>query len=104
MIEKVNGLLLFPKWFHFFTFDLGKKLVDAKIRTPALNRKTNNGLMNKQQQQWTTGPSKSDVLKSCVTSVVVLCPGGGGGGGPPIIFSWGCAAGTLRTLTYTRPC
>ena len=33
-------------------------------------------------------------------------PGGGGGGavGSPIIFSWGCATGTLRTLTYTRPC
>lgn len=74
MIEKVNGILLFPKWFHFFTFDLGKKHVDTKIRTPALNRKTNNGLMNKQQQQGTTGPSKSDVLKSCVTSVVVLSP------------------------------
>ena len=26
----------------------------------------------------------------------------GGGGGTPIIFSWGCAAGTLRTLAYTR--
>ena len=25
----------------------------------------------------------------------------GGGGGTPIIFSWGCAAGTLRTLTCT---
>ena len=22
----------------------------------------------------------------------------------PIILSWGCAAGTLRTLAYTRPC
>ena len=22
----------------------------------------------------------------------------------PIIFSWGCAVGTPRTLTYTRPC
>ena len=29
---------------------------------------------------------------------------GEGGGGTPIIFSWGCAAGTLRTLNYTRPC
>ena len=27
-----------------------------------------------------------------------------GGWGTPIIFSWGCAAGTLRTLAYTRPC
>ena len=27
-----------------------------------------------------------------------------GGGGTPIIFSWGCAAGTLRTLANTRPC
>ena len=26
----------------------------------------------------------------------------GGGGGTPIIFSWGCAAGTLRTLAYTH--
>ena len=29
--------------------------------------------------------------------------GGGGGGVIPKIFSWGCAAGTLKTLTYTRP-
>ena len=29
---------------------------------------------------------------------------GGGGGGTPIIFIWACAAGTLRTLAYTRPC
>ena len=28
----------------------------------------------------------------------------GGGGGTPIMFSWGCAAGTLRILTYTGQC
>ena len=32
-------------------------------------------------------------------NLIVECPGG-----TPIIFSWGCAAVTLRTLTYTRPC
>ena len=36
--------------------------------------------------------------------VLRLTPGWGGGGRTPIIFSWGCAAGTLRTLAYTRPC
>ena len=38
-----------------------------------------------------------------IVTAHTFCPGGGGGG-TPIIFSWGCAAGTLRTLTYTRQC
>ena len=28
--------------------------------------------------------------------------GGGGGGGNLIIFGWGCAAGILQPLAYTR--
>ena len=29
---------------------------------------------------------------------------GGGGGGSLVIFEWGCAAGTLAPLVYTRAC
>ena len=31
-----------------------------------------------------------------------LMPGGGGGGGTLGISGWGCAAGTLEPLAYTR--
>ena len=39
-------------------------------------------------------------MASCIW-MCFLSPGGGGGGGTPIIFSWGCAAGTL--IPYPRP-
>ena len=32
----------------------------------------------------------------------ILIPGGGGGGGTLGLFRWGCAAGSLEPLAYTR--
>ena len=41
----------------------------------------------------------------CELSLNPLSGGGGGGGGGVTLglFGWGCAAGTLKTLAYTRP-
>ena len=35
-------------------------------------------------------------------STGLIARGGGGGGGTLGIFGWGCAAGTLEPLAYTR--
>ena len=52
-----------------------------------------------------------EIYRIMIKQAEIRPRGGGGGGGrgegggdTPIIFSWGCTAGTLRTLTYTRPC
>ena len=42
-------------------------------------------------------------LFPCVKVASGRIPGGGGGGGGTLgIFGWGCAAGTLEALAYTR--